>query len=90
MKLKTFTDHLEDIARENSCASWKYYYEKNSRSERTIREANQLAAHRFSEATTIATLEKARDTAKAIKMHPDQHFCIVDIENIVNTKIVMA
>lgn len=45
--MKTYQDILNELARENSCNEWKYYFEKNKRSERSIREFCEEAARRF-------------------------------------------
>lgn len=45
--MKTYQEILNELARENSCDSWKYYFEKNKRSERIIREFCEEAARRF-------------------------------------------
>lgn len=47
--MKTYLDFLNELAREHSCDSWKYYFEKNKRSERIIREFCEEAARQFAE-----------------------------------------
>lgn len=45
--MKPLTYFLDQLAKENSCNSWKYYYEKNKRSARSIREMEEEANKRF-------------------------------------------
>jgi len=43
--LKTYQTILDELAKENSCNDWKYFFAKSKASERTIREFCEEAAN---------------------------------------------
>jgi len=45
--MKTYLDLLDELAKENSCGDWKYFFAKSKASERTIREFCEEAAKRY-------------------------------------------
>jgi len=44
---KTYQIILDELAKENSCNDWKYFFAKSKASERTIREFCEEAAKRY-------------------------------------------